>query len=316
MRIFPIFITHQGCPFKCVYCNQNAITNNFKIDWEKITSDVKNFTEFNSVIDNNEIAFFGGTFTALSPKIQTMYFDKFSEFLPKIRGFRLSTRPDCINENILQFLKKNKVTTIELGVQSLVNSVLNKSKRGYLASKVISSSKLIKKYGFDLGIQLMPGLPGSSAKTILQTTEKTIQIKPDFVRIYPTIVIKNTEMEKWYQEKIFTPLTLDEAINLTVNMLKMFNSKNIQVIKIGLHSEIDKSEIVAGPFHPAFGELVKGELLLDNIIKDFHKNGFFKIDKKSISLILGHNKRLLKKIKNILEKDKVKILIDKVIKEF
>ncbi len=315
MRIFPIFITNQGCPFKCVYCNQKAITHDYKIDWEKIISDVNNFTNFNQCVSENEIAFFGGTFTALPENIQQMYFDKFSEFLPKIRGFRLSTRPDCINDKMLQFLKKNKVSTIELGVQSLDDSVLKKSKRGYVSSKVISSSKLIKQYGFDLGIQLMPGLPGSSKKTILESAEKTSRIKPDFVRIYPTIVIKNTELENWYNDGLFTPLTLDEAISISTEMIRLFDKKNIKVIKIGLHSEIEKEEIIIGPFHQAFGELVKGELLLDSIIKEYEKNNFFKIDKKDISLIVGHKKRLLNKIKKLLGQDKVKILIDNVIKE-
>ncbi len=316
MRIFPIFITHQGCPFKCVYCNQNAITHDYRIDWDKIYDEVSNFTKFNKTLSNNEIAFFGGTFTALPQKIQQMYFDKFADFLPKIRGFRLSTRPDCINRNILIFLKENKVTTIELGVQSLDDFVLKKSKRGYSAEKVFVASKLIKEFGFDLGVQLMPGLPGSSQKTILETAKKTIQINPDFVRIYPTIVIKNTELEKWYREGNFRPLSLDEAIKISAEIISLFNSQKIKVIKIGLHSEIEKEEIIAGPFHQSFGELVKGELLLKNLIADYHKNKFIQINKKDISLILGHQRQLLKRIKAIIGKSEVKILIDNVIKEF
>jgi histone acetyltransferase (RNA polymerase elongator complex component) len=316
MRIYPIFITHQGCPFQCVYCNQNAITNDYKINWEQILSDVNSFCTFNTIPKKNEIAFFGGTFTALPINIQQMYFDKFADFLPKIHGFRLSTRPDCINDKILQFLKKNKVSTIELGVQSLNDSVLKKSKRGYLSSKVISASKLIKKYGFDLGIQLMPGLPGSSFDTILESTEKAIKINPQFVRIYPTIVIKNTELENLYKNGDFTPLTLEESIQITVKMLRLFNYHKIKVIKIGLHSEISKNDIVAGPFHQSFGEIVKGELLLDSIIADFYKNQLIKTSSKNLSLVLGHNQRLLNKVKNILKKDKIKILIDNVIKEF
>ena len=146
--------------------------------------------------------------------------------------------------------------------------------------------------------------------------EKEIKINPQFVRIYPTIVIKNTELENLYKNGDFTPLTLEESIQITVKMLRLFNYHKIKVIKIGLHSEISKNDIVAGPFHQSFGEIVKGELLLDSIIADFYKNQLIKTSSKNLSLVLGHNQRLLNKVKNIIKKDKIKILIDNVIKEF
>ena len=197
MKILPIFIPHLGCPFNCVYCDQHLITKTNHINPKEITKRIKNFCRKNAAIRDKEIAFFGGTFTNLPIEKQKELFDLTKPFLSQIFGIRISTRPDFIDDNILKLSKENKVKVIELGIQSFSDDVLSASKRGYNAKTAISACNSIKKHNFKLGIQLMPGLPDFSEKSIIETVKITIRIQPDFVRIYPTIVLKKTVLEKW-----------------------------------------------------------------------------------------------------------------------
>ncbi len=307
MTILPIFIPHLGCPFKCVYCNQQLITKS-KIPYQE---DIKNRIEkfCNNNPDNEkEVAFFGGTFTNLSKKKQQEFFDSVNLFKNKISGIRISTRPDSINQDILSFCKQNNVKTVELGIQSFNDEVLKASKRGYNSNIAIQACYLIQEFKFKLGVQLMPGLPKFSKKTLKQTIQTTIDINPDFVRIYPTIILASTELEKWYLKGKFHPLELNDAIKIVSEMIQQFEGHKIKVIKVGLHSDIDDRNIVAGPYHQSFGELVRGEILLKKIIDNF-ENRTLMISVAHISLFKGFNSRMLNSLKTQLNLDKIPMII-------
>lgn len=313
MKIFPIFIPHLGCPFNCVYCNQITITKSNIPSVQSIAEKVKTFCD-NNELEEKEIAFFGGTFTKLSQEQQQAYFDAVNKHGNLINGIRISTRPDSIDQKVLDFCKVNNVRTIELGIQSFDDSVLKTTKRGYTSQSAIESCKLIKENNFILGIQLMPGLPGFNSESLKKTIETTIKLKPNFVRIYPTIVLKNTELENWFNSGKYSPLSLKKAIDITSEMISRFKENEIAVIKVGLHSDIDENNIIAGPYHQTFGELIRAEMLKIEILNNF-KNKTLEISPKDISLFRGFNSKMLKEIKEKKKLKNLPIIINKNMKK-
>ena len=313
MKIFPIFIPHLGCPFNCVYCNQLTITKSKIPSARLISENVKKFCE-NIQLEEKEIAFFGGTFTKLSKEQQQTYLDVVNKYKDLIQGIRISTRPDSIDQEILDFCKENNVRTIELGIQSFDDSVLKTTKRGYTSQDAVESCNLIKESNFALGIQLMPGLPGFNADSLTNTIETTIKLKPDFVRIYPTIVLKNTELENWFNAGEYSPLSLQESIVITSEMISRFRENNITIIKVGLHSDIDKDDIIAGPYHQSFGELVRAEMLKVEILNNFKPNTL-EISPSDISLFKGYNSKMLNEIKAEKNLKYLPIIINKNMKK-
>ena len=310
MKIFPIFIPHLGCPFACVYCNQHSITKSKIPEPSKISSDISRFCKFNQNIEK-EIAFFGGTFTHLSQTEQQDFFDLVQPLLDYKTSIRISTRPDFINENILSFCRKNGVKTIELGIQSFSDQVLESSQRKYDPKTAISACKMVKKNNFNLGIQLMPGLPAFSEKYLLKTISETIKIRPEFVRIYPTIVLKNTVLEKWFRDKKYFPLEIDEAVDIVAEMVNIFEKENIKIIKIGLHSDIEPENIIAGPYHPSFGELVRAKILSERIFNKFEQDRTLIISPSDISLFKGFEQKMLNELKQKIQINKIPISIDR-----
>jgi len=308
MKILPIFIPHLGCPYQCVYCQQNTITKSTQPSIEEISEMVQQFCKYNHS-SKKEIAFFGGTFTNLPFELQKEYLNSVNRNADPLTGIRLSTRPDAINEKILDLCQSNNVQTIELGIQSLADSVLHKSKRGYTSNTVIQSCRMIKERHINLGIQLMPGLPGSNSKTISQTIDLTVKTKPDFIRIYPTIILKDTELENWYHSGKFFPLTLEKAIEITSLMISKFNKEGIAIIKVGLHSDISQEEIIAGPYHQSFGELVRAYDLKKRILNNF-ENKTLEISPYDISLFKGFNSKMLNEIKSELNLKHIPIKIN------
>ena len=304
--IIPIFVPHEGCPHDCVFCNQNSITGTkSKVDASYVEQTVN---EYLKTIDNDEaiieISFFGGTFTAIKKEKQIELLTVAKKFKDdnKIKFIRLSTRPDYIDDSVLRNLKKYSVDIIELGVQSMDTEVLIKSGRGHTAESVEYASKLIKQYGFILGHQIMIGLPCDDLNKDIDTARKVISLKPDICRIYPALVIKDTPMEKMFKNKTFKPYTLNEAVNISKLIYIMMLANNINVIRIGLQPTVEISEgndLVAGPFHPAFRELVEGSLYND-ILQDIIMNNFtvnlnikkvlVKINPKDISKLYANGK--------------------------
>lgn len=304
--IIPIFVPHEGCPHDCVFCNQNSITGtSVKVDAMYVERTVNEYLETIKQDDAIiEVSFFGGTFTAIKmeKQIELLTVAKMFKDNNKIKFIRLSTRPDYIDDIVLSNLKKYSVDIIELGVQSLDDEVLFESGRGHTALDVENASKLIKQYGFILGHQIMIGLPGDNTKKDIETAKGVIALKPDICRIYPALIIKDTQMERMYLEKKFKPYSLSEAINISKIIYIMMVANKINVIRIGLQPTEEISEgndLVAGPFHPAFRELVEGsiynDLLYDVVINNFEKaittnKVLVKINPKDISKLYANGK--------------------------
>ena len=259
----PVFIPHLGCPHRCAFCSQNSTSNTMSMPTdtdvsEKITSYLSTMPD--SVI-HREVAFFGGSFTGIPVEMQRNYLNAVNPFLKNgaIHGIRLSTRPDYIDDERLTLLKEYGVTTVELGVQSFRDRVLEQSRRGHTVSNVYEACDRVKDHGFQLVIQLMPGLPGESTDDAMYSAHETVRQHPDGVRIYPTVVLSGTELEKRYRGGTYTPMTLEEAIQRCVPMYELFMEHHIPVIRLGLHpfDSSNMDAIMAGPYHPAFGFMVK-----------------------------------------------------------
>ena len=322
--IIPIFVPHEGCPHDCVFCNQDRITGTNKDsiriagadtiqkknhDHEEVTDKFveKTIKDYLETIDHTqatvEVSFFGGTFTGIREEKQRELLKVAKEFKDKklIDKIRLSTRPDYIDDYILTYLKEYGVDIIELGVQSLDEDVLKKSARGHGVEDVIKASKLIKDYGFVLGHQIMPGLPGDTFERDIYTTEKSISMKPDICRIYPALVIKDTAMEVMYNRREYIPYTLEEAVEISKKMYDMYSENNIKVIRIGLQPTEtinENGDVVAGPFHPAFRELVESSLLVDKILENMNEydKGEIYINPKDISKLYANKKAYFNKL--------------------
>lgn len=302
--IIPVFISHQGCPHQCVFCNQDRIAGKYE---EVFASDVRKIIDeyletINSKGATIEVSFFGGTFTAIDVNKQKELLEVAREYKQKglIHKIRLSTRPDAILPYILGYLKEYKVDIIELGVQSLDDEVLRKAGRGHSVNDVVVASKLIKEAGFTLGHQIMPGLPGDSFDIDIETTKKSIEMKPDICRIYPSLVIKDTPMEDMYNRGNYVPYSLDEAVYISGEMLKLYNDAKIKVIRIGLQPTdtiTTGKDIVDGPFHPAFRELVEGHLICETLNKKCpkEKDIILEINEKDISKLYTNKKQYFKR---------------------
>ncbi|MBV7271963.1 radical SAM protein [Clostridiaceae bacterium UIB06] len=318
--IIPIFVPHEGCPHNCVFCNQETITGNIqKVDGEFTRNLINKYLETikkeNSII---EVSFFGGTFTAISLEKQQELLSVAKEYKDKgiINFIHLSTRPDYIDDKILINLKNYSVDVIELGIQSLDEEVLIKSGRGHSEGDVARASKLIKEYGFILGHQVMLGLPEDNFQRDIETVQKSIAMKPDIYRIYPALVIKNTPMEKMFNNGTYKPYELYEAVKIAKVIYSMAIANNINVIRVGLQptEEINEGrELVAGPFHPAFRELVEGSIYNDMILEeifDINKELVIRINEKDLSKLYANKKKFFNDIKKQLKTQNIYVIQD------
>ena len=239
-NIIPIFVPHLGCPHDCIFCNQRKITN--FIDALDEIDMRKNIEKYISYFKNKnipiEIAFYGGSFTGLDINLMISYLSIAKDYINKglVNSIRLSTRPDYINKEILEVLVKYNVKTIELGIQSMTQSTLDLNNRGHNVDCVYEASSLIKEYGINLGLQMMVGLYGDTFETVLNTAFKLSKINPDFVRVYPTLTIKDTELERLYYMKKYIPMSLEDSIYLCKYVYILFEYYNIPVIRLGLQS--------------------------------------------------------------------------------
>ena len=313
--IIPIFVPHLGCPNDCIFCNQKSISGQMKmITKEEVKNTIEfyleNFKEKEAYI---EVAFFGGSFTGIDEKLQEEFLEAAYEYIKaqKINGIRISTRPDYINKNILKRLKKYKVQTIELGVQSANDYILKRSGRGHTFEDVKKASKLIRWYGFNLGHQMMVGLPESTRIDEINTAKQLIKLKPKMVRIYPVLVIKNTKLEKDYINQKYEPIPLVQAVESCKEIYKMFVKKNIEVIRIGLQNtdeisspENESSQVVAGPYHPAFRQLVESSVWYDIILEKIKKLNVkvkqveVTVHPSEVNNVVGHKRENVLKLKD------------------
>lgn len=251
--------------------------------------------------NTTEIAFFGGSFTAINRNYMLDLLKIASDYVKNgvVAGIRISTRPDAINDEILTLLKENCVTAIELGAQSLNDRVLRLNNRGHKTADVVKASALIKDYGFELGLQIMTGLFADSDQSAIKTAKRVIDIAPETVRIYPTIVLKDTYLAALYSDGVYAPQSLEEAVGLASKLYMMFTEAGIRVIRLGLHS-IEKDAYIAGPWHPAFSELCQSKIMLNTALKNLYSKGKYKIyvGKSDVSKMIGQKKSNLNYLKS------------------
>ena len=274
MKIIPYFINHAGCMHQCVFCNQRVINGHqqaplgdFEAFLTKFAQNLNNINKINQI--NNEdyqLAFFGGSFTALPQDLVQSYLEIAKPLLQNglLKSIRISTRPDAIDNKMLALLKDYGVLAIELGVQSLDDRVLVASGRGHTSADVVKASAAILDFGFELGHQLMLGLPEQSEECFKETVAASVAMKPHTVRLYPVQVLKDTPLASAYALGNYTPLNLNEALKLTTWAVQTFRKAGIRVIKIGLQAHealMDPDVRLAGAYHPAYGEWVEGLLV-------------------------------------------------------
>ena len=299
-----IFVPHIGCPNMCSFCNQRYITGVHKAPTTNDVVDAVNIAvkSKNYKPASTEIAFFGGSFTAINRNYMLELLKTAYEFVKNgvVSGIRISTRPDAIDDEILILLKQYGVAAIELGAQSLNDKVLQSNNRGHTAQDVINASKLIKQYGFSLGLQMMTGLYNDSDEFAIYTAKKIIELNPDTVRIYPTIVLKNTDLAALYSDNKYKPQTLEESAYLCSELLSIFGKANIKVIRLGLHS-IEEDSYIAGPWHPAFSEICYSKIFLKNAENLLTEKGSYTlyVNPSSVSKMIGQRKENINTLKNL-----------------
>jgi len=276
--IYPIFLPHAGCPFQCVYCNQRVVVSSDDPGRDIIRvveSTLRTYSGHARASGRSgEIAFFGGTFTALPITLIESILACASLQVEQgiFSGIRFSTRPDCFGGEVMDLLAKYPISTVELGVQSLSDHVLQESGRGYSASSVYYAAGLIKDEGWKLGIQLMAGLPGDDREIFMQSVSRAIEMEADFLRIYPTLVLQGTALADSYRQGVYAPLSLDQAVDWVAPAYDLTIRAGIPVIRMGLQSDpaLEKPGVVlAGPYHPAFGYLVKSRWWRDRVDRNF-----------------------------------------------
>ena len=269
--IIPIFIPHEGCPHCCVFCNQRRISGFTEkpVTAEDVRSTVQIWLDRRNSekMDNREVqvAFYGGSFTGLPQARQEELLGAVTPFLQqnRVQSLRLSTRPDYIDEERVALLRRYQVSTVELGVQSMNNRVLELARRGHSAADVEQAVPVLQQAGMEIGIQLMIGLPEDSRTSLRRTVDRIVAQQPDFVRIYPLLVVQHSELAEQYRRGEYKPLSLAEAVVLAAWMKQRFDRAGIRVVRMGLQAGPElESSLLAGPWHPAFGELVVSRLML------------------------------------------------------
>lgn len=270
-RVIPIFIPEKACPHRCVYCNQFAIAGQAHVPTPKEAHRIIE-QHLATIPDDAEkrIAFFGGSFTGMPLAEQNAYLAVARPYWENgaVSGIQLSTRPDYITSEILDNLKSQGVVLIELGAQSLDDEVLRKAGRGHTARQVEEASKLILQYGFQLGLQMMIGLPGDTLEKSLYTARRIRELGASCTRIYPTLVVDGTALACQYREGRYQPLSIEEAVDWTKELYRYFTENGIQILRIGLHPSeglLSGKDYIAGPFHVSFKELVLTALWHDRI---------------------------------------------------
>ena len=321
-RTIPIFVPEVSCPNQCIYCNQRVISGQQHMPTdEEIVDTIGRYSSTFEAGTHVELAFFGGNFTGIPMLEQQRLFDLVRPYCQRlgVQGIRLSTRPDYIDESRADFLKANGVTTVELGVQSLDDGVLARIRRGYNAETVERAAEIIQKRDIEVGMQMMLGLPGDTAEKSLRTARRIIELGATNTRIYPTLVVARTLLARWYEQGLYTPLTLQEAVNQCKDILYLFETNNITVLRVGLHPTegfISGTDYLAGPFHVAFKELVQTEIWHDILskINEPTDSICIYVPERQLTAAVGHH---AKNKKMLLQKYReVKFLPDNTLEKY
>ncbi len=327
--IVPVFIPHAGCPHQCAFCNQTLIADHSEQLPSKkdVAADISRFLSYRQPHhEMPQISFYGGTFLGIGKEKILAFLGVATPFVSRgqAASIRFSTRPETITPVMLDLIQPFPVKTIELGVQSMDDEVLQVSQRGHTARDTRRAVERLKDRGYVIGLQMMAGLPGQDETSVMTTAREIAGLLPDFVRIYPTIVLKNSRLETWYQNGSYKPLSLDAAVNLVKNIYGFFRDKQIPVIRMGLQASesLDFSgTVVAGPYHPAFGHLVHSEIFFDKasakLSKEktpIHKTVFF-VHPSSISKMRGLKNANIKRLKTLFQIDSIELVQDASISE-
>ena len=313
-RIIPIFVPHLGCPHQCVFCNQRSIAGTLSAcTAQDVTAQIEQGIACSG--NGAEVAFYGGSFTAIPAEQQMELLGAVQPFLEcgAVLGIRLSTRPDAIDAETICRLRAYGVKTVELGSQSMDDCVLELCQRGHRAADTERACSLLQEAGFSVILQMMTGLPGSTLETDLQTAARMIALNPDGVRIYPTVVVQGTLLEQWHREGNYCPQTTEDAAACCAKLYRMFEAAEIPVLRMGLQPTEDLSggKAIAGPYHPAFGELVKSRIFYENACKLLDQTTArtvkLLVRSDSVSMMVGQKRENLRKLSARYPEKKLKV---------
>ncbi len=325
MLIVPIQVNQLGCPERCIFCDQNSISGRQGglPSTGEIRDTISDYLSSWKGDGKREVAFYGGSFTALDVALQARLLDAVQPFVRsgEINSLRVSTRPDAIDEATLELLSEKAVKTVELGVQSMDPDVLKLAGRRHLPLDVERAAGLIKEFGMQLGCQLMPGLPGDDRGKSVRSAAIVSSLGADIARIYPAVVIKGTAMETLYSSGEYSPLDMHDAVSISADMMEVFDESGVAVIRVGLqHEESLQDGVVAGPYHPSFGEMVKSELFFRRVVKLLNKMPFrnenivFCLAPSDESAFRGLNNSNMKKIMKTFPRYSFELRRDIIIK--
>jgi histone acetyltransferase (RNA polymerase elongator complex component) len=322
--VIPIFLPHAGCPHRCIFCDQKSITGAHKPSFtaEDIRERVAEFLGYKHKPQQPvQIAFYGGNFLGQAFEKVKKLLAAATDLIEQGRAdsIRFSTRPDTIARHSMAIIDAFPVSTIELGVQSMHDDVLAASRRGHTRADTIEAVKLLKERDYEIGLQIMVGLPGDDEEKCLQTGHSIIDLRPDFVRIYPTVVLENSSLARQYRHGTYVPMPLEKAVRQVADLLVLFKNSGIKTIRMGLQSSEDldsQSTIVAGPYHPAFGHLVYSKLFLDNAILTIRSKGLkggraaIRVHPKNISRMRGQKNENIETLKRKFHFNAIDIIPD------
>ncbi len=318
----PIFIPHLGCPNQCIFCNQRYISGTVEFDITRVRAEIEEVLSTVDAGDACEIAFFGGSFTGIDRGLMIDLLDIAEEYVRanKVIGIRMSTRPDYISEEIIKILNRYTITFVELGIQSMSDKVLTYLKRGHSVNDTLNAVNLLKNNGYNFVGQMMIGLPHSTSDDEIYCAEQICKLGASAVRIYPTIVFRNTELEGLALRGEYTALTLDEAVERSASVLRIFTQNNINCIRIGLSDSENLHSIktyVAGPNSPSIGEMVKSRLLFEDLCLKLvteidvdlaNKVLCIECPKGLLSQVVGHKRKNITEWKNMFGLKNIKII--------
>ncbi len=322
--IIPIFIPHYGCPHQCIFCNQKAITGT--------SNAIPSANEIHAIVDEflgykrknrtwTEVSFFGGNFLGLAPDRIQQLLDPVVSFAKskKIDGIRFSTRPDTIDKDQLNLISPYPISTVELGVQSMINPVLKKAGRGHTAEDTIKAVSLLKQKKYQIGLQMMTGLPGDNDELCLESAGHIIALQPDFVRIYPTLVINGSPLANLYQKGKYQPMSIEKCVAQLKRLYLLFQENHINVIRMGLQAseELDDlTTVLAGPYHPALGHMVFSKIFLDSAAKKIKEKTSsndavtLTVHPRSLSRMQGLNKKNIDTLKQMFDIRQLDLITD------
>lgn len=320
--IIPFFIHHRGCHHRCLFCNQRGIAGANRNESDDPVTDlgrtIDEWLARSGQRDKVQVAFYGGSFTCLEEGVQFELLNRIAPYLEsgRINSIRLSTRPDCITDDIADFLISAGVGTVEIGAQSMNDEVLRRAGRGHTANEVKSAVRLLIDKGVETGIQLMAGLPGETTRSFMDGVQEVVKLSPHLIRLYPTLVLEHTELADLYRQSSWRPLSLERAVSLMARARTLFEEHRIRVIRMGLQPTIElEKQVLAGPYHPAFGELVNSRCWYRKIRPLLVRAGHNRVVNLTIgdrdySALAGQRSENLNRLKNLTNGARLEVEID------